>query len=56
MIPKAPKVKRPKRAKQSKLMKGRPITVEEFERMLDKAITVRPDPQMHHEQFDVMAM
>ena len=30
--------------------------LKEIERMLDKAITVRPDPQMHHEQFDVMAM
>ena len=40
MIPKAPKIKRPKRAKQSKLMKGRPITTEEYERMLDKAAGV----------------
>ena len=36
LIPLLPKIKRPKRAKKSKLMKGRPITSEEFERMLDK--------------------
>lgn len=29
-----PKIKMPKRAKRSKLMKGRPITTEEFEGML----------------------
>lgn len=32
----APKVKMPKRAKGAKLMKGRPITGEEFERLLEK--------------------
>lgn len=32
----APKIQRPKRAKAAKVMKGRPITAEEFERMLDK--------------------
>ncbi len=36
MLPKAPTIERPKRAKGSKMMKGRPITLEEFERMLDK--------------------
>ena len=30
----APKIKAPRRAKASKMMKGRPITLEEFERML----------------------
>ena len=30
--------------------------LKEIERMLDKAITLRPDAQLHHEQFDVMAM
>ena len=30
--------------------------LEEIERTLDKAITLRPDAQLHHEQFDVMAM
>ena len=30
--------------------------LKEIERMLDKAITLLPDPQLHHEQFDVMAM
>ncbi len=36
LLPKAPKIQRPKRAKSSKGMKGRPITREEFERMLAK--------------------
>ncbi len=40
MIPKAPTIERPKRAKSSKMMKGRPITLEEFERMLDKVADV----------------
>ena len=52
MIPKAPKVKRPKRAKQSKLMKGRPITTEEFERMLASTSGVvgetTADPWRHY--------
>ena len=30
--------------------------LKEIEGMLDKAITLRPDAQLHHEQFDVMAM
>ena len=30
--------------------------LEEIEQMLDKAIMLRPDAQLHHEQFDVMAM
>jgi len=34
-LPSVPKVKMPKRAKKAKVMKGRPITTEEFERMLD---------------------
>ena len=29
--------------------------LKEIEGMLDKAITLRPDAQLHHEQFDVMA-
>ena len=36
MLSEAPSIKMPKRAKTSKVMKGRPITAEEFERMLDK--------------------
>jgi len=40
LLPKAPRIERPKRAKGSKAMKGRPITGEEFERMLDKLPTV----------------
>ena len=35
-----PKIQKPKRAKGSKIMKGRPITAEEFERMLAKAETI----------------
>jgi integrase len=36
----APKIRRPQRASQSKKMKGRPITREEFERMLAKVESV----------------
>ena len=36
MIHELPKISMPKRAKQAKAMKGRPITAEEFERMLAK--------------------
>jgi integrase len=35
-----PKIQKPKRAKTAKLMKGRPITAEEFERMLKKTKAV----------------
>jgi len=34
MLQAAPKIRMPKRAKSAKAMKGRPITLEEFERML----------------------
>jgi integrase len=34
MLPKMPKIQRPKKAKGRKLMRGRPITAEEFERMI----------------------
>ncbi|REJ92496.1 MAG: site-specific integrase [Planctomycetota bacterium] len=40
MIAAVPAVQRPTRAKKSKLMKGRPITLEEFERMLDSVAAV----------------
>ena len=30
--------------------------LKEIEQMLDRAVTLRPDAQLHHEQFDVMAM
>jgi integrase len=36
LLPKVPKIEMPRRAKGSKVMKGRPITLEEFERLLDK--------------------
>lgn len=36
MIHSVPKIRMPKRAKNSKVMKGRPITAEEFDRMLEK--------------------
>ncbi len=36
MIPHLPEIRKPKRATTSKVMKGRPITQEEFERMLAK--------------------
>jgi site-specific recombinase XerD len=40
LLPKAPNIEMPKRAKSSKVMKGRPITAEEFERMLGKVASV----------------
>jgi integrase len=40
LIPTVPKVQRPKRVKKSKMMKGRPITGEEFDRLLAKTIDV----------------
>jgi len=40
MMPVVPNIDMPKRAKGSKVMKGRPITSEEFERMLDKVQSV----------------
>ena len=40
LLPQAPRIERPRRAKGSKSMKGRPITGEEFDRMLAKAHTV----------------
>jgi len=40
LIPKAPRIEMPKRAKAAKMMKGRPITGEEFERMLAKVPAV----------------
>lgn len=42
MLPTVPAVNMPKRAKGGKLMKGRPITGEEFERMLAAVPKVRP--------------
>lgn len=40
LLPAVPKVKMPKRAKGSSMMKGRPITMEELERMIAKIPTV----------------
>ena len=40
MLPKLPRIEKPKRARASKVMKGRPITGEEFERMLAKVPNV----------------
>ena len=42
IMAKAPKIAMPKRVKGGKLMKGRPITTEEFERMLSKVPEARP--------------
>lgn len=36
LLPQAPAIEMPKRAKTGKLMKGRPVTAEEFDRMIDK--------------------
>jgi integrase len=43
LLTEVPKVKLPKRARTTSKMKGRPITLEEHERMLAAAATVRPD-------------
>ena len=40
MLPVIPKIEKPKRAKSGKGMKGRPISGEEFDRMLDKTASV----------------
>ena len=42
MLPKVPEMHRPKGARGHKLMRGRPITTEEFERMLAAVSKVRP--------------
>lgn len=43
LLHKAPRIEQPKRVKGRKMMRGRPITAEEFERMIDAAEKVRPD-------------
>ncbi len=43
LITSAPRIEMPKRAKGCKLMKGRPVTTEEYERMLAAVPKVRPD-------------
>lgn len=43
MLAKAPRIQRSKRLKGQKFMKGRPITAEEFDRMLDKIPATRPE-------------
>lgn len=46
LITKLPKVQMPKRARRARQMKGRPITTEEYERMLEACAKVRPsDPE-----------
>ena len=46
LLAKAPKITMPKRAKGQKLMRGRPVTVEEYERMLMAIPKARPhDPE-----------
>ena len=49
MLAEAPTIKMPKRAKSSKVMKGRPVTGEEFERLLAKVESVLfpPDRKKH---------
>lgn len=42
MLPKAPAMEMPKRARGQTLMRGRPITAEEFERMIAVVAQVRP--------------
>lgn len=46
LVTKLPKVQMPKRARRARQMKGRPITTEEYERMLEACAKVRPsDPE-----------
>jgi integrase len=42
LLAKLPNMHRPKRVKGRRLMRGRPVTTEEFERMIDAAAKVRP--------------
>lgn len=42
LLPSAPKIHMPKRGKGQKVMRGRPITTDEYERMLKEVPTVRP--------------
>jgi integrase len=46
LVTKMPKVQMPKRARRARQMKGRPITTEEYERMVEACVKVRPsDPE-----------
>ncbi|WP_197526299.1 tyrosine-type recombinase/integrase [Botrimarina colliarenosi] len=46
LVTKLPKIQMPKRARRARQMKGRPITTEEYERMLEACAKVRPkDPE-----------
>jgi integrase len=47
LIYEVPDVKMPKRARKSKVMKGRPITTEEFERMLNSVVGVVTPKDAH---------
>ena len=51
LLPKAPKIEMPKIAKGQTLMKGRPITGEEFERMLDGGARRSPNDTELWRQF-----
>ncbi|NLX95923.1 MAG: site-specific integrase, partial [Rhodopirellula sp.] len=46
LIPKVPRIERPKRTKGERFMRGRPVTAEEYERMLAAVPKARPrDPE-----------
>jgi len=46
LIPKVPRIERPKRTKGERFMRGRPVTTEEYERMLQAVPKARPnDPE-----------
>ncbi len=51
MLVAVPEIQMPKRAKGSKLMKGRPVTTEEFERMLVAVEAVRPQNVERWQRF-----
>ena len=50
-LPKVPDMHRPKRAKGRKLMRGRPVTGEEFDRMLKAVPEVRPHDAPQWERY-----
>ncbi|HYW81491.1 MAG TPA: site-specific integrase, partial [Thermoguttaceae bacterium] len=50
-LPKVPDMHKPKRAKGRKLMRGRPVTGEEFDRMVEAAAEVRPHDTAQWERF-----
>ncbi len=51
MVVEVPSIQMPRRAKGAKLMKGRPVTTEEYERMLSAVEVVRPRDALGWQRF-----